>query len=111
MGAAHPNGARVGFTEVAETVNSEAFQMTTYPNPTQDFVQIKVEGEADANIEVMITDEMGRVRFEKFSNLNAGENNINIDIKKLPVGKYNLRAVKNGKNGSVISTKSLILGN
>lgn len=111
VGAAHPNGARIGVSEIVESQNSEQIKITTYPNPSQDFVQIKLNGEADSNIEVMITDEMGRVRFEKMSNMNIGENNINIDIKKLPKGKYYLRAVKNGKNGSLISTKSLILGN
>ena len=111
VGAAHPNGAREGATEDMPIAENSELKITTYPNPSQETVQIKVKGETDANIEVMITDEMGRVRFEKMSNLNVGENNINIDIKKLPIGKYHLRAVKNGKNGTVIGSKSLILGN
>ncbi len=111
VGAAHPNGAREGATEDMPIAENSELKITTYPNPSQETVQIKVEGDTDSNIEVMITDEMGRVRFEKMSNLNVGENNINIDIKKLPIGKYHLRAVKSGKNGTVIGSKSLILGN
>jgi bacillolysin len=114
VGAAHPNGARIGLPveNIVTTKNNDEIQVTTFPNPSQDFVQIKLNGEQDSNIEVMITDEMGRVRFEKFSNLNTGENNINIDVKKLPVGKYNLRAVKTLKDGSSkITSKALILGN
>lgn len=102
VGAAHPNGARVGIPEVSATEKSNGIQLNTYPNPSQDFVQVKVNGESDSNIEVMITDEMGRVRFEEFSNLNAGENNFDIDIKKLPIGKYNLRAVKMVKMGLLL---------
>jgi bacillolysin len=112
VGAAHPAGARVGVPETDQVASSNEIKISTYPNPSQDYVQIKVEGQSQDNIEVMITDEMGRVRFEKISNLTQGENNINIDVKKLPAGKYNLRAVKSAKDGSSkISTKSLILGN
>ena len=113
VGAAHPNGARISAEEIAQMADLEEFKMeiSTYPNPSKDFVQIKLEGDKDENIEVLITDELGRVRLERMSNLAAGENNFNIDIKKLPVGKYNLRAVKNGKNGVKTTSKSLILGN
>lgn len=112
IGAAHPGGARMGVNEQASLAEAiKEMEISTYPNPSTEMMQIKLDGEDDATIEVMITDEMGRVKFERMGNLKSGENNINIDIKSLPRGKYNLKAVKNGKNGSQISTKSLVLGN
>jgi bacillolysin len=113
VGAASPNGARIGVPvdNTIADINHDDIKISTFPNPSQDFIQLKVKGEANSKIDVTIVDEMGRVRFEKLSNLTDGENNFNIDIKKLPIGKYNLRAVKNSNSGSVVSTKSLILGN
>lgn len=110
IGAASPNGARVGVPDAANAIPN--FEVNTFPNPSNNLVEIKLDAAAHENLQILIVNEAGRVFFEKASRLQTGNNNFNMDISRLPKGKYNLRAIKTGQDGKTsISHKALVLGN
>ncbi len=68
--------------------------MKTYPNPSKEAVQIDYKSKNDAEITVQITDLMGRTYLQKATQVKAGENQLQFDIKNLTNGNYIIRTIQ-----------------
>lgn len=72
--------------------------MKTYPNPSKEAIQIDYKSKNDAEVQVQITDLMGRTYLQKATQVKAGENRLQYDIRNLPNGSYIIRAIQYSEN-------------
>lgn len=98
-----------GFTNIQETVgleNTKIYDLQTklYPNPTIDNVRLSIEGLKN-NAQVMIYDVFGRII--KTYNIKPNQKEINIDLKELSSGTYNV--ICKDKISGILSTNKLIV--
>jgi uncharacterized protein (DUF2141 family) len=72
--------------------------MKTYPNPSKEAIQIDYKSINDAEVQVQVTDLMGRTYLQKATQVKAGENQLQYDIKNLPNESYIIRAIQYSDN-------------
>ena len=93
----------VEFTNT-ESINDNEIELTVYPNPTNDVLNIQLLKEQEENLKIEIVDLVG----QKINELEIleGTLNVNTTLKDLPSGIYLLHVMKS--NGTLIhSTKIL----
>lgn len=74
---------------------------SVYPNPTYGTIKLLVASPANDKIEILITDVVGRVVMVERVNVTAGENVLNLNVSKIAVGNYSIKATS--KSGEISS--------
>jgi hypothetical protein len=74
-----------------ECYNNQTEAIEIYPNPTNDFVNIKIENWDSGTLKLEIFDMMGRLVLSKELFVNNGTTNDRIDISKFNPGVYHIR--------------------
>jgi hypothetical protein len=64
------------------------FKASVYPNPAINFANIEINSPINANIRIEIYDSKGQLVSVSKDNLQAGDNNIRVDLNGLLQGKY-----------------------
>jgi len=68
------------------------------PNPAEDQLTIRYQIDTDASVQLMLIDLTGRAIFQNNYQVRAGEQQIQLDLSKLPNGVYAVQLV--GKDQS-----------
>jgi len=71
------------------------------PNPAQNFVNVNIASTVKENVRLMVCDATGKNVFSQNAILVSGNNNIQINLNKLPVGNYFIKI--SGSNQIVAS--------
>jgi hypothetical protein len=66
-------------------------QITLFPNPAQDRLQVWIPKGSSGTIQITIVDLQGRIQSVQNANLAIGENTIQMDISRFPKGVYLLK--------------------
>lgn len=66
-------------------------QITLFPNPAQDRLQVGIPKGSSGTIQITIVDLQGRIQSVQNANLALGENTIQMDISRFPKGVYLLK--------------------
>lgn len=66
-------------------------QITLFPNPAQDKLQVGIPKGSSGTIQITIVDLQGRIQSVQNANLAIGENTIQMDISRFPKGVYLLK--------------------
>lgn len=64
-----------------------------YPNPAKSLVNINVRAAALNRINITLTDLAGRPVMQQTAQVTAGDNNLSLNVNKLPSGSYIIKAV------------------
>lgn len=91
----------VGVKEVQGTVSN----LSLFPNPANDVLQIKLSVSKEQPITIEMLDVSGRVLYTKTKNAVLGELNEKVDVKNFPKGTYLIKI--NGENLS--ETKKIVI--
>jgi hypothetical protein len=94
-------GSTVGIKEGQATLSN----LSLYPNPVNDVLQIKLSASQAQSITIELLDVSGRVLFSKTTVATSGEVKENIDVKSYPKGAYLLKL--SGKN--IAETKKIVI--
>ncbi|MBD0255867.1 MAG: T9SS type A sorting domain-containing protein [Cytophagales bacterium] len=98
--------ARVAAAETAEEQLEEATDdVTLFPNPAQDVVQVTYKAKADGQGSVEVSDATSQRKLSRTVELHAGDNVVDLDVTSLPTGIYFLRFTAEGKE----VTKKLVV--
>jgi hypothetical protein len=98
--------ARVAAAETAEEQLEEAADnVTLFPNPAQDLVQVTYKAKADGQGSVVVSDATSQSKLSRTVELHAGDNVVDLDVTSLPTGIYFLRFKAEGKE----VTKKLVV--
>jgi hypothetical protein len=88
--------------------NIGTFQINIYPNPFRDRLNLSIEVENEAALQIEITNLLGQVQFNMKQNVYAGYSEIEINdraVSALPKGMYIVRAFL---NNMLISTQKVL---
>ncbi len=100
------SSAREASAETAEEQLEEATDnVTLFPNPAQDAVQVTYKAKADGQGTVEVSDATSQSKISKTVELHAGDNVVDLDVTSLPTGIYFLRFTAEGKE----VTKKLVV--
>jgi Secretion system C-terminal sorting domain/Fibronectin type III domain len=86
-------------------INTGIAKSSIYPQPAADFVNVPYQCEKRSLVTVKINDIKGYTLQQNIANVIAGNNNININLLKLPSGVYVLSLI----DGQKITTHKLII--
>ncbi len=89
----------------AEQLEEAADDVTLFPNPAQDHVQVTYKAKADGPGTVEVSDATSQSKISRTVELHAGDNVIDLDVTALPTGIYFLRLNAEGKE----VTKKLVV--
>ena len=89
-------------TSVNSIKNESEFVI--YPNPANNFIQLKYNGKTLSNVEVKIFDILGKIVFTKNINLTQSDEQT-IDVSSLPKGIYIVKISGNDFTSSKLITK------
>jgi hypothetical protein len=89
-------------TSVNSIKNESEFVI--YPNPANNFIQLKYNGKTLSNVEVKIFDILGKIVFAKNVNLTQSDEQT-IDFSSLPKGIYIVKISGNDFTNSKLITK------
>jgi bacillolysin len=87
----------VAKNDKGETAPSEPNQLSPeegiisykiYPNPTSDFMQIQYKAKQQGEIQVQITNTMGKILFLQNEQIDSGNNDLRLNIRAVPKGRY-----------------------
>jgi hypothetical protein len=95
--------ARVASAEAE--LEEAADDVTLFPNPAQDVVQVTYKAKADGQGSVQVSDATSQSKLSKTVDFHAGDNVIDLDVTSLPTGIYFLRFNAEGKE----VTKKLVV--
>ncbi len=95
--------ARVASAEAE--LEEAANDVTLFPNPAQDVVQVTYKAKADGQGTVDVSDATSQSKISRTVELHAGDNVVDLDVTSLPTGIYFLRFVADGKE----VTKKLVV--
>lgn len=76
----------IGVNELAS--NNGLSLMGAYPNPANDFTNIRYNINEQANVSVEVFDLTGRVIQQSSETLNAGTHNLKVSLENIPAGNY-----------------------
>jgi len=77
------------------------------PNPTSDFMQLSITAEYSSEVQVLITDLLGKVYREQLVQLTAGQNNIPFQLNDMGQGIYFMNITASTKLETSIRISSL----
>jgi hypothetical protein len=64
-----------------------------YPNPTKSLLNLVVTAPANDKINILVTDMAGKLVMQQAGQMVSGDNNIQLNVAKLPQGSYMIKAV------------------
>ena len=99
------SGREAGAETAAEQLEEAADDVTLFPNPAQDHVQVTYKAKADGPGTVEVSDATSQSKISRTVELHAGDNVIDLDVTALPTGIYFLRLNAEGKE----VTKKLVV--
>lgn len=76
---------------------SQTFKVVVYPNPTTDWINLKIESIETSEINVQVLDISGRLIEQSILQVNSGSTNHTINVASFPAGNYFIRTVVNGE--------------
>jgi Secretion system C-terminal sorting domain len=89
-----------------ENCNNQSDNITVYPNPVTNTLQLTIASVNDANARIKIYDLLGNIiQQEVLTPLNEGNNKININVERLPKAMYVLVLEKEGQQYQLKFTK------
>ena len=84
------------------SLNESTVDISVYPNPVADYINIKLDGQNDANT-ILITDGIGRqVAYQALNN----QEQFSYDLSNWPSGRYTVDVLD--INGGILNSKSVI---
>ncbi len=90
----------------AGTADDEALQVTTFPNPASDELNLTIQSLINGNYSIQFSDMTGKSMIQKNGVVTEGANTISIDVSELAAGIYILEVTTEfGKNVSKISVQ------
>lgn len=95
-----------GFPQSIASLNNQT-NLTIYPNPADNFLNISYSVPESENFKVFILDITGRAVYSSTRRLEKGQNNLSLNIKNLPEGQYLIKLM--GEN--TIETKKWLKTN
>ncbi len=84
------------------------FNMTLYPNPVRDYVDVRIETEAAQKVEIGVYNATGRLMFSTTHELQIGTTTLQLNTQNLAAGTY---AVKLKGDKKPIAEKFIKAGN
>jgi|GEM_PF-4506128 len=99
------SGREAAAETAAEQLEEAADNVTLFPNPAQDLVQVTYKAKADGPGTVVVSDATSQSKISRTVELHAGDNVIDLDVTALPTGIYFLRLNAEGKE----VTKKLVV--
>ena len=85
-------------------LNSSAMDISIYPVPASEQINVRVNSTAESNTEIQVLDMSGRVLISQSTNVSVGENNFPMNIASIQSGNYIVSvASASGKVNSMIS--------
>ncbi len=93
----------------ATAVNEESFtnSVTTFPNPTIDFLNVRLNGDNSSALKISITDILGKTVYQAKIPSGSGNEIKTIDVRKLDAGIYYLQVEDNER---ILSNDKIIVG-
>ncbi len=80
-----------------EKEQSLLYSLSTYPNPTIDYLLLSLENESSEQLEVKICDEtMGRILYHNVFEKSSNTFTTKLDIRHLPAGSYVVEVIQGG---------------
>lgn len=86
---------------IATVVAAKSFVMSVYPNPAQNNINIRIDGNINANASIQIMNIAGKV----LKGMPVTGNELNINVKDIPAGNYILHYTDNTQMHSLKITK------
>ena len=86
-------------SENQETIISD---LNVYPNPTSDYITLNFTSTTTEDLQLFLTDILGKTIFSKTLLTDKGEQNIRFQVSDLPKGTYFLQIVNNEEISSSI---------
>ena len=87
---------KVSFSNVVliKGVRSTSIVMSAvYPNPVKDNLKVILAAPAIGTINLVVTDVAGKVVMQQSNSIASGDNNLSINVSKLPSGSYMIKAI------------------
>jgi hypothetical protein len=81
---------------------SDINDMSIYPNPATDFVNLKFNATSESVISIHVFDIAGKRIFNTINKNNIGENIVKIPLEELPSGFYTILIEENGKKHQLL---------
>jgi hypothetical protein len=81
--------------------------ISLYPNPAGETLNIELYAEKEANISVNVVNQVGQVMIDQTLNLTSGNNKTTVNISDLPNGYYSLKLI--AEDGSQVQQKFVIM--
>lgn len=100
------NGIVVNQTTNVNYENGNKFNAIIFPNPASNFAKLYFENQFDSELQINIYDLNGRLVYNLSTKTFAGSNVLDLDIKELNNGLYNVQVNEKGNN--IINKKLLI---
>jgi len=69
--------------------------VTAYPVPAKDIVNVVINGDVSQKVQLILMDAVGKKVRNKVTTINAGQNNISINVSGLSAGQYILQVMRN----------------
>ena len=92
------------YSSIVKINNSTNLQIVAvYPNPASNILNININANSNAVVDVLVTDIIGKIITSKKVQTTAGTNNTSIDISKLAVGTYLVKMITDGLGETNIS--------
>ena len=79
---------------------------SVYPNPAKSTLNVVVTAPTNDQVSLVVTDLAGKVILQKATQVIGGDNNIAVEVSKLPSGTYMIKAVCN--NGCEIPVSKFV---
>jgi len=92
-------------TEIEIPVQLENAAFGMFPNPATSQLTLEIPVEAEADVQVSIFDPSGRAALQQHRTLAKGDNQMLLDVHKLPNGVYFVQV----RNGEQASTRKLVV--
>jgi len=82
-------------------------EVSLYPNPAAESLNIELYSQKDANISVQVLNQTGQLMLDKTETLTTGNNKTSLNTSGLPNGYYTLKLI--AEDGSVVQQKFIIM--
>ncbi len=82
-------------------------EISLYPNPAGESLNIELYSQKDANISVQVINQTGQLMLDKTETLATGNNKTSLNTSGLPNGYYTLKLI--AEDGTVVQQKFIIM--
>jgi len=86
----------------ANDVQQQRFEAKIAPNPTADFAQLSLYSETSNAAQISLHSLLGETLLTRSVQLNAGQNQLDLDLQHLPSGTYLVRIAADNGSGAVL---------